>query len=230
LKGDPGQLKFITSSSYRRLKLFSSPRFRWVFVELLRQLRQETGSLLIGWVLMPEHFHLLIKPGPAESTTIFMQELKKRTAQRIIAALIENAPYPGSTATHGCVFFCLDFLLHGHSWLCHWDHWGPATAADAARGSFLKPHSLCSGQALWLFHFLLACPFIRTKQEKSAGPKAGLSYEYSPRGEDRPAGAEQSSAIHVPPWPADNPLDAPSMDATSSPAKCSLSPAALAGA
>jgi putative transposase len=90
---EPGQLQFITSSTYRRLKLFNSQRFRWVFVEVLRQLRQETGSLLIGWVLMPEHFHLLVKPEPAESTTRFMQELKKRTAQRIIATLVENAPY-----------------------------------------------------------------------------------------------------------------------------------------
>jgi putative transposase len=91
---EPGQLQFITTSTYRRLKLFGSPRFRCVFVEALRQLRQETGSLLIGWVLMPEHFHLLIKPEPAQSTSGFMQELKKRTAQRIIATLVENAPYP----------------------------------------------------------------------------------------------------------------------------------------
>jgi REP element-mobilizing transposase RayT len=44
---------------------------------------------------MPQHFHLLIKPEPAESTSGFMQELKKRTAQRIIAALVEKCPLPG---------------------------------------------------------------------------------------------------------------------------------------
>jgi REP element-mobilizing transposase RayT len=92
---EPGQLQFITTSTYRRLKLFDSLRFRWTFVEVLRELRQETDCLLIGWVLMPEHFHLLIKPEPAESTSAWMQELKKRTAQRIIAALVENRPYRG---------------------------------------------------------------------------------------------------------------------------------------
>jgi REP element-mobilizing transposase RayT len=30
-------------------------------------MRQELKFMLIGWVLMPEHFHLLIKPQPAES-------------------------------------------------------------------------------------------------------------------------------------------------------------------
>ena len=36
---------------------------------------------------MPEHFHLLIRPDPPEATVRFMQELKKRTAQQIVAAL-----------------------------------------------------------------------------------------------------------------------------------------------
>ena len=51
----PGQLQFITSSVYRRLRLFQSPRLRGEFVETLRQLRQERGFLLIDWVLMQEH-------------------------------------------------------------------------------------------------------------------------------------------------------------------------------
>jgi REP element-mobilizing transposase RayT len=39
---------------------------------------------------MPEHFHFLIKPEPAESTGRLLQELKKRTAQSIIAIQSEN--------------------------------------------------------------------------------------------------------------------------------------------
>jgi len=81
----PGQLQFITSSTYRRTKLFDSHRFRCDFVEVLGQFRRKTGFLLIGWVLMPEHFHLRIKPEPAESTSRLMQELKKRTAQGIVS-------------------------------------------------------------------------------------------------------------------------------------------------
>ena len=36
----PGQLQFITSSTYRRVKLFESERFRRDFVDVLRQLRE----------------------------------------------------------------------------------------------------------------------------------------------------------------------------------------------
>jgi len=91
---EPGELQFITTGTYRRLKLFASDRFRYTFVEVLREVRRETGFLLIGWVLIPEHFHLLIKPEPAEATSRFMQELKKRTAQRIVSALSEHQQHP----------------------------------------------------------------------------------------------------------------------------------------
>ncbi len=52
-----GQLQFITSSTYRRAPLFLSDRFCRCFVRRLERLRQEMKFLLIGWVLMPDHFH-----------------------------------------------------------------------------------------------------------------------------------------------------------------------------
>ena len=45
-----GQSQFVTTGTYRRSWLFTCQRFCWTFVETLRQLRQETGSLLLGWV------------------------------------------------------------------------------------------------------------------------------------------------------------------------------------
>jgi len=48
-----------------------------MFVGVLREYRQEKGFLLVGWALMPEHFRLPIKLGPAESASRLMQELEK---------------------------------------------------------------------------------------------------------------------------------------------------------
>jgi putative transposase len=48
------------------------------------------GFRLIGWVLMPEHFHLLVKPEPAEATSRILQDLKKQTALRILRTLREH--------------------------------------------------------------------------------------------------------------------------------------------
>src|SRR3990172_5632537 len=90
----PGQLQFITTSTYRRAPLFLSERFRRGFVETLAELRKEMVFLLVGWGLMPDHFHLLAKPEPAESTTRIIKRLKEETARRIVKPLHANRQYP----------------------------------------------------------------------------------------------------------------------------------------
>ena len=79
----PGQLQFITSSTYRRAALFFSDRFCRCFVQRLEEVRQEWHFLLIGWVLMPEHFHLLIKPEPADTTPLILKGLKEESANAV---------------------------------------------------------------------------------------------------------------------------------------------------
>jgi len=90
----PGQLQFITTSTYRRTPLFLSDRFRGCFVQRLEEVRQEWHFLLIGWVLMPEHFHLLIKPEPADTTPLILKGLKEESAKRIIRTLRPNLQHP----------------------------------------------------------------------------------------------------------------------------------------
>jgi REP-associated tyrosine transposase len=86
----PGELQFITSSIYRRTPLFRSERCCRCFVDALTDVRKSTGFLLIGWVLMPEHFHLLLRPESADATSRIMQRLKSRAATGILKHLREN--------------------------------------------------------------------------------------------------------------------------------------------
>ena len=90
----PGQLQFITASTYRRTPLFLSDRFCRCFVQRLEEVRQELHFRLVGWVLMPEHFHVLIRPQPAETTPLVMNGLKEESAKRILKALRENVQFP----------------------------------------------------------------------------------------------------------------------------------------
>ena len=89
----PGQLQFITASTYRRTPLFLSNPIRRCFVLKLEEVRQELHFLLVGWVLMPDHFHVLIRPEPAESTPLVMKGLKEGSATRIIKTLRQNLQY-----------------------------------------------------------------------------------------------------------------------------------------
>ncbi len=89
----PGQLQFITTRTDHRAPIFSSDRFRRDFVEVLNHLRLERQFLLVGWVLMPEHFHRLASPNwpePAATLSLILQRLKERTARRLLAALRQH--------------------------------------------------------------------------------------------------------------------------------------------
>ena len=55
-----GHLHFITCSCYRRLPLLGRTRSRTVFVKILGEVRECHGFALVGYVVMPEHIHLLI--------------------------------------------------------------------------------------------------------------------------------------------------------------------------
>ena len=78
-----GQLHFITCSCYRRLPLFSSVRARNVFLMILNEVRERYDFALIGFVVMPEHIHLLMgEPNMADPSRV-MQVLKQRVSRKL---------------------------------------------------------------------------------------------------------------------------------------------------
>ena len=62
-----GHLHFIPCSCYRRLPLSASVRSKNLFVKILGEVRDRYGFSLVGYVVMPEHIHLLISE-PAKGT------------------------------------------------------------------------------------------------------------------------------------------------------------------
>jgi REP-associated tyrosine transposase len=59
-----GDLHFLTSSCYRRLPLLKTRRARNLFVHALGKIRERYKFLLVGYVVMPNHLHLLISECP----------------------------------------------------------------------------------------------------------------------------------------------------------------------
>ena len=53
-------LHFITCSCYRRLPFLNSAHSRDRFLSILEQTRQRYRFVVVGYVVMPEHIHLLI--------------------------------------------------------------------------------------------------------------------------------------------------------------------------
>jgi putative transposase len=83
-------LHYLTANIYRRARIFDSERFKLKFTQTLGDLRTELGFRIIGYVLMPEHCHLLIWPSDLADPSQIMQKLSERTANFILRTLRRN--------------------------------------------------------------------------------------------------------------------------------------------
>lgn len=88
-------LHFITCSCYRRLPLLGTANRRDLLLNLLEEVRQRHRFVVLGYVVMPEHFHLLISESQETTPSIVMQVLKQRFAHQVLAQLrTQRSPSP----------------------------------------------------------------------------------------------------------------------------------------
>ncbi len=76
-------LHFITFSCYRRMKLLDSVDARNAFERELERVRRWYGCYITGYVVMPEHVHLLISEPERSELSVVMQMLKQITSRRL---------------------------------------------------------------------------------------------------------------------------------------------------
>ena len=80
-----GDLHFITCSCYRRQPLLGTARRRDLLLTVLEQVRKRYEFIVVGYVVMPEHIHLLISEPQKKNPSTVMQALKLGFARRVLA-------------------------------------------------------------------------------------------------------------------------------------------------
>ena len=83
-----GHLHFITCSCYQRRPLLGRARVhperaRNLFVRLLDEARDRYRFRLVGYVVMPDHIHLLMSEPEVGTPSTVMQVLKQRVSRRL---------------------------------------------------------------------------------------------------------------------------------------------------
>jgi putative transposase len=81
-----GDCHFITCSCYQRRPLLASPERRDLFLAELEQVRRRYRIVVLGYVVMPEHFHLLVSEPQEKTLSTVMQALKLGFARRVLSA------------------------------------------------------------------------------------------------------------------------------------------------
>ena len=78
-----GDLHFLTFSCYQRRELLAAERAKNLFVRELARVRREYGFRLVGYVVMPNHVHLLVSEPEKGTVSTALQMLKQRVARQM---------------------------------------------------------------------------------------------------------------------------------------------------
>lgn len=80
-----GDLHFITCSCYRREPRMMRSSARDLFVRILEEVRHTYRFYVVGYVVMPEHFHLLLSEPETGNVSTVIQVLKQKVAKTALS-------------------------------------------------------------------------------------------------------------------------------------------------
>jgi putative transposase len=140
-----GHLHFITCSCYRRQPLLHADDRYESFLQTLETVRQRYDFLVGGYVVMPEHFHLLMSEPRKRDPSAVMFALKQTFAKRVMRKV--------PSLEHFWQKRFYDFNVYSHNKMVekiHYMHHNPVV-----RGLVTSPSE-------WLWS---SCPFYETGEE-----------------------------------------------------------------
>ncbi len=103
-----GYLHFITTSCYQRRALLGGQRDRDLFLQVLERVRRRYHFVVVGYVVMPEHVHLLLSEPERDNPSVVMQAMKQGFARNLLRQLRSD---PRQGGLDGAVA-----LEEGHIW------------------------------------------------------------------------------------------------------------------
>jgi putative transposase len=78
-----GDFHFLTFSCYHRRPLLETPQAKSTFEQTLERVRQWYGLFIAGYVVMPEHVHLLVSEPERSPLAVALQMLKQITSRKL---------------------------------------------------------------------------------------------------------------------------------------------------
>jgi putative transposase len=77
-------LHFLTCSCYHRQPWLGGARGRDLFLRIFEEARQRYGFVVVGYVVMPDHIHLLISEPERDTPSTVMRVVKQRYARHLL--------------------------------------------------------------------------------------------------------------------------------------------------
>ena len=90
-----GDLHYVTFSCYQRLPLLGSGQRRDLVLRALEATRRNYQLLVVGYVVMPEHVHLLVSEPQRANLSTALKALKQGVSRRVLRRLRRGCRQPG---------------------------------------------------------------------------------------------------------------------------------------
>jgi putative transposase len=90
-----GHQHFVTFSCYRRLPLLARRDRRDLFLKVLETVRKKYEMVVVGYVVMPEHVHLLVEEPRKQDLSVALKALKQGVSRRVLWRMREKAGQGG---------------------------------------------------------------------------------------------------------------------------------------
>jgi putative transposase len=103
---------FVTSRTWQSRAIFKTAPYCEIFVECLLHYRDEGAYRLHGFVLMPDHFHVLLTPGQDTALERAVQFIKGGSARAIRERLLFRFPVWQRGFSDHRIRDAADFNLH----------------------------------------------------------------------------------------------------------------------
>lgn len=78
-----GRARFITFCTHRKMQLLTDNKFREIIIDSIKEARKSHGFKLLGYVIMPEHIHIVILPAIEVKVGPLIGDIKKASSKKI---------------------------------------------------------------------------------------------------------------------------------------------------
>ena len=90
-----GRARFITFCTHKRKPLLTNNKFRQIIVRVIAEIRDKEKFRLLGYVIMPEHIHLVIIPKIDSKVGEIIGAIKRRSSEEIHRLILKDGhPVP----------------------------------------------------------------------------------------------------------------------------------------
>ena len=88
-----GRARFVTFCTHKRIPILTNDLYREIVIKSIESVRNEYGFRLLGYVIMPEHVHLVMVPKIDSKIGEIVGEIKRISSKEIHKSLVNNNHY-----------------------------------------------------------------------------------------------------------------------------------------